>query len=263
MSTLASGRSRAEPDAVVAAATAGDASAFSELVTRHRHELQVHAYRMLGSYEDAEDLAQETLLRAWHWRESFRGDSSFRAWLFRIATNACLTALERRARRVPTDRASVVGRSEPHSDRALEELATTEAVPETDVVERETTEHAFLAAVQHLPPRQRAVLFLHVLGWSARETAELLETSVAAVRSSLQRARATLRRRLPQHPLEWTPAREPTEEERTLLQLSIDAAERGDASAFAAMVHEAPQLATGCAQARQTVQRTNDLQRAA
>jgi RNA polymerase sigma-70 factor (ECF subfamily) len=263
MSTLTIGRSRFEADAVVAAATAGDESAFSELVTRHRHELQVHAYRMLGSYEDAEDLVQETLLRAWHWRESFRGHSSFRAWLFRIATNACLTALERRARRVPTDRGSVVGRIEPHSDRALEEIATTEAGPEDDVAARETMELAFLAAVQHLPPRQRAVLFLHVLGWSARETAELLETSIAAVRSSLQRARATLRRHLPEHPLEWTPAREPTEEERTLLQRSLDAAEQGDAVAFAAMAHEAPQLATGCVQAREIAQRTSDLQRAA
>jgi RNA polymerase sigma-70 factor (ECF subfamily) len=262
MSALASDR-RVEVDAVVTAATAGDELAFSELVTRHRHELQVHAYRMLGSFEDAEDQTQETLLRAWHWRESFRGRSSFRSWLFRIATNTCLTALERRARRVLTDCGSAGDPTNPHSDRTLEEIATTEAGPDSHVAARETMELAFLAAVQHLPPRQRAVLFLHTLGWTSRETAELLETSVVAVRSSLQRARATLRRHLPEHPLEWTPAREPTEEERMLLKRSLDAAERGDALAFVAMVHEAPQLASGCAQAPEIARGTNELQRAA
>lgn len=263
MKTLTIAESRFEADAVVAAATAGDESAFSELVKRHRHELRVHAYRMLGSYEDAEDLAQETLLRAWHRRESFRGESSFRAWLFRIATNACLTALERRARRVSTDRGSVVARSEPNSDRGLERIPATEPGPEADLAARETMELGFLAAVQHLPPRQRAVLFLRVLGWSARETAELLDTSITSVRSSLQRARETLRRNLPEHPLDWAPAREPTEGERTLLQRSLDAVERGDAVAFAAMVHEAPQLASGCVRARETAQGTSALQRAA
>ena len=238
MSTLVIGRSRFETEAVVAAATAGDESAFSELVTRHRHELQVHTYRMLGSYEDSEDLAQETLLRAWHWRESFRGRSSFRTWLFRIATNACLTALERRTRRVQTDCGPAVRRIGRQSDTALEGIASTEAGPEADVAVKETIELAFLAAIQHLPPRQRAVFFLHVLGWSAKETAELFETSVASVRSSLQRARATLRRHLPAHPLEWAPAREPTQEERRSLQCYLDAAERGDADAVAAMVHD-------------------------
>jgi RNA polymerase sigma-70 factor (ECF subfamily) len=106
-------------------------------------------------------------------------------------------------------------------------------------------------------------LFLRVLGWSARETAELLDTSITSVRSSLQRARETLRRNLPEHPLDWTPAREPTEGERTLLQRSLDAVERGDAVAFAAMVHEAPQLASGCVQAREATRGTSELQRAA
>jgi RNA polymerase sigma-70 factor, ECF subfamily len=251
MSTLVIGRSPFEADPVVAAATAGDESAFSELVTRHRHELQVHAYRMLGSYEDSEDLAQETLLRAWHWRESFRGRSSFRAWLFRIATNACLTALERRTRRAQTDCGAVMRRIGRHSDPGLEEIASTEAGPEADVAARGTIELGFLAAVQHLPPRQRAVLFLHVLGWSAKETAELLETSIASVRSCLQRARATLRRHLPEHPLEWAPAREPTQEERRSLQCVLDAAEHGDAEALAAMVHESSNSQpVGCGFAR-------------
>jgi RNA polymerase sigma-70 factor (ECF subfamily) len=195
---------RHDLDPVVAAATEGDESAFSELVARYRRELGVHCYRMLGSHEDSEDLIQETFLRAWHRRESFAGRSSYRTWLYRIATNACLTALERRARRRETAPRPAVAPTPLDLDRLLEETATADPGPEIEVVAKETFELAFLVAAQHLPPRQRAVLFLRdVVGWSAKETAELLDTSVASVNSALQRARRTLRKHLPEHRLEW------------------------------------------------------------
>ena len=157
-----------ELDSVVVAATAGDEAAFSELVERHRRELQAHAYRIVGSREDAEDLTQETFLRAWRMRESFQGRASFRAWLYRIATNTCLSALEA--------------------------IPAADAEPDEVLVTKETAHLAVLAAVQHLPPRQRAVLIVRdVLGWPAKETAALLGTSVASVTSAHQRARSTLR----------------------------------------------------------------------
>ena len=146
-----------------------DESAFTALVERHRRELQVHCYRMLGSFEEAEDLVQETFLRAWRARETFEGRSTFRAWLYRIATNACLDALERRKRVTPRRRraarptAPVAGAvPRPAARRGRGERRRPEAV----VVAKETIELAFLAAIQHLPPRQRAVLILRdVLGW--------------------------------------------------------------------------------------------------
>ena len=183
---------RHELDTVVAAATAGDEYAFSELVHRYGRELRVHCYRMLGSYEDSEDLTQETFLRAWRSLESFRG-RSFRAWLYRIATNACLTTLERRARRretVPRKGAASIW----PSHLLLENIATKDTGPEDEVVSKEATELVFRVAGRHLPPRQRAVVFLRdVLGSSARDTAHLLGTSLASVNSAHQRARATLR----------------------------------------------------------------------
>jgi len=178
-----------ERDPVVAAATAGDRSAFTLLFNRHRRELHAHAYRMLGSHEDAEDLTQETFLRSWASRETFQGRSSFRAWLYRIATNASLSALERRQvrRRI----------AQPADERLLEEVAAPDPPPDDAVVAGEGVELALLTALRHLPPMQRAVLFLRDLhGWSAKDTAELLETSVASVNSALYRARATMR-------LEW------------------------------------------------------------
>ena len=189
MSTLAITHT---PDELAAGA-ASDESAFSELARRYRRGLQAHCYRMLGSYEESEDLTQETLLRAWRSRESFQGRSSFRTWLYRIATNRCLSALEQSGRSIPVDG--------PELDSILAQreslLATSDDGPDVQVVGRETIEVAFLVAVRYLPPRQRAVLFLRdVLGWSAKETAELLETSVAAVNSALLRARATLRDQL-------------------------------------------------------------------
>ena len=237
VSTLAVRRGRYETDALVAAATSGDRSAFSELVERHRHELQRHAYRMLGSHEDSEDLAQEAFLRAWRKRESFRGQSSYRSWLYRIATNACLTALEQRARRRQTSAGAAEAQMAP-PDQLLEALAAS-GEPDTDVASKETIELVFLVAVKYLPPKQRAVLFLRdALGWSAKDTAALLGISLASVTSALQRARATLRRHLPGHRLEWVSGLETTEEERALLRRCLEAAERADAGAFAAMLRE-------------------------
>ncbi|MFJ7215418.1 RNA polymerase subunit sigma-70 [Amycolatopsis sp. NPDC098790] len=223
----------------------GRALDFETLVERHRREIQVHCYRMLGSFADAEDLAQETFLRAWKARDRFEGRAGVRTWLYRIATNACLDVLARRPRRVLPDQLGPAGEPdgpicaadlpwlEPFPDRLLDE-----AGPDALAVERETIELAYLAALQHLPPRQRAALILRdVLGWSAKETADLLETSVASANSALQRARATLRARLPAHRTEWT-AGAPTAEETALLKRFIAAYENGDPRAVARLLHE-------------------------
>jgi RNA polymerase sigma-70 factor (ECF subfamily) len=218
------------------AAMAGDQTAFATLVEPHRRELQVHCYRMLGSFTDAEDLVQETLLRAWRRRETFAGRSTFRAWLYRIATNACLDHLERHRRR-PGENGEVTW-LQPFPDRLLEQAAPPDAEPDATVVARETIELAFLVAVQHLPPRQRAVLMLRdVLGWSAAESAAVLEVSVASVNSALQRARATLREHLPRRRSEWSPPG-PTEEERSVLQRFMDACERADVPALASLLRD-------------------------
>lgn len=214
-------------DAVVGAATSGDRSAFSELFGRHRNELRAHAYRMLGSYEDSEDLTQETFLRAWDKRESFRGDSSFRSWLYRIATNACLNVLELRAHRRRFVPRPTEARVDLEPEGLLDRIATTDSGPDAQVESKETLELALLATIQHLSARQRAVVVLiDVLGWQAKDTADLLETSVASVNSALQRARATLRKRLPESRLEWPRGPRPSAEERALLRRYTEAAER-------------------------------------
>lgn len=155
-----------------------DEPAFSGLAERHRRELHVHCYRMLGSFEDAEDTVQETFLRAWRRRETFEGRSTFRAWLYRIATNACLDLLAKR-RPEPATGGEVLW-LQPYPDRLLDELPAADAdEPETVAVARETIELAYLVAVQHLAPRPRAVLILRdVLGWPAKDVAGLLGDSV-------------------------------------------------------------------------------------
>jgi RNA polymerase sigma-70 factor, ECF subfamily len=239
MNTTEAMQNRGEVGAVVAAATAGDESAFTSLTERYRRELQVHCYRMLGSVEDSEDLVQETFLRAWRKRDSYQGRSTFRAWLYRIATNACLDALERRPRHLQTAQGPEVTWLQPYPDRFLEGIATTDAEPDEAVVSKETIELAFLAAIQHLPPKQRAVLIVRdVLGWSARDSATLLDASVASVNSALQRARATLKKHLPERRLEWAPGVDPSEAERALVGRYIEATERADAAAFVAMMRE-------------------------
>jgi RNA polymerase sigma-70 factor (ECF subfamily) len=219
--------------------TAGDEAGFGELVQRHRRELHLHCYRMTGSFDEAEDLVQETFLRAWRKRDSFEGGPGFRAWLYRIATNACLDVLRSSRRRPSTVQSfAEVTWLQPYPDRLLDELAPSDSQPDAVVVARETIELTYLAVIQLLPPRQRAVLVLRdVLDWSAAETAAMLEMSVAAANSALQRARATLRRRLPGRPSEWSGS-EPSQEERLLLEAFIDAHERADAAAAAALARD-------------------------
>lgn len=222
----------------VAAVRGGDEAAFAELAQRYRWELRVHCYRMVGSFDEAEDLVQETLLRAWRYRGSFQGRSTVRAWLYRIATNVCLDFLDRRPRAPKSGESggpAEVSWLQPFPDRLLEPVAERVAEPETMAVARETIELAFMVAIQRLPARQRAVLILRdVLGWSAAETGELLEMSVAAVKSALQRARPVLRAHLPQH----HPGQAPTGQERELLRRFMDAHERGDIAAFAELLSE-------------------------
>jgi RNA polymerase sigma-70 factor, ECF subfamily len=216
-----------------------DEAGFADLVERYRPEIRVHCYRMLGSFEDSEDVVQETFLRAWRNRDSFEGRSTFRAWLYRIATNACLDAIGRRQRRQQTARGPEVAWLQPYPDRLLEEVAPSEDEPDTAIVSKETIELAFLAAIQHLPPRQRAVLILRdVLDWSARDTAALIEASVPSVNSALQRARAGLKKHLPERRLEWAPGLDPSREERDLLERYLNATEQGDAGALAEMMRE-------------------------
>jgi RNA polymerase sigma-70 factor (ECF subfamily) len=212
-------------------AFAGGESAFAALTERHRRELHVHCYRMLASFDEAEDAVQETFLRAWRARDSFDGSSLVRAWLYRIATNVCLDSLRRSARRLSAMHTFVdVPWLTPYPDRLLDELAPSDEEPEAVAVTRETIELAFLAAMQVLPPRQRATLIARdVLGWPVSETASLLDTTVVAVNSALQRARATMQEHLPARRSEWT-AGEPSAEERALLERFIDAHQRGDAA---------------------------------
>src|SRR3954452_24868242 len=209
-----------------------DDAAFGALTERHRHELQVHCYRMLGSLEEAEDLTQEAFLRAWRFRATYAGRASLRAWLYRIATNVCLDALDKRPR-TPTEDGEVPW-LQPIPDSLL-----VAAPDETDaeVVARETIELAFLVALQHLPPRPRAVLILRdVLGWRARDTAELLETTEASVNSALQRAHAGLKEHLPERRSEWTA--DAGAAERALVAQYMAASEAGDVEALKALFAE-------------------------
>jgi RNA polymerase sigma-70 factor, ECF subfamily len=227
----------------VAAATSGDEAAFASLAERHRRELQVHCYRMLGSLEDSEDAVQETFLRAWRKRSSFEGRSTFRAWLYGIATKACLDALERRGRTVPTRHPAQplaeIPWLQPYPDRLLDIVAPDADEPEAEAIRRETIELAFIAAIQLLPPRQRAILIARdVLGWSAAESAALLDVSTVAANSALQRARATLRKHLPRRRQEWAVGTDPTRAERELLQRYVEANDRGDARAMVALLRE-------------------------
>jgi len=198
--------------ATAAASVPRDSEEFARLTDPFRPELLAHCYRMLGSVHDAEDLVQETLLRAWRSRDGFEGRSSVRTWLYRIATNVCLRALENRGRRPLPAGLGAPGSDpdQPLAD-ALPEMPWLEPLPDallrggsggsggsgdpgSIVVSRLSTRLALIAALQHLPARQRAVLILRdVLGWHAAEVAELLQISTVAVNSALQRARATLR----------------------------------------------------------------------
>jgi RNA polymerase sigma-70 factor (TIGR02960 family) len=211
---------------------------FETATAPHRRALHVHCYRMLASYDDAEDAVQETYLRAWRGWDAFDGRHP-KAWLYKIATNVCTDLIRARSRRVPELHSyAEVGWLTPYPDRLLDEIASEEAAPDEVAVARETIELAFLAALQVLPPRQRAALLAReVLGMPAAETASLLETSVAAANSALQRARATMQQHLPSHRSDWA-TREPSAAERDLLERFIDAHERCDAPAALAVAAE-------------------------
>jgi RNA polymerase sigma-70 factor (ECF subfamily) len=229
MPSAAHPRDRAED---VAAAIGGDEPAFARLTEHHRRELHVHCYRMLASFDDAEDAVQETLLKAWRSRDTFDPGTNFRAWLYRIATNVCLDMIRNKSRRLSRmETFAEVPWLTPYPDRLLDEVAPADDRPDEIVVRRETIELAFVAAMQVLPPRQRATLIARdVMGWPATETASHLDTSVAAANSALQRARATMQEHLPARRAEWTMA-QTSDEERSLLAAFIDAHERGDAAA--------------------------------
>jgi RNA polymerase sigma-70 factor (ECF subfamily) len=229
--------SRTGEVALLAAARRGDEHAFAQLTGPYRRELQVHCYRMLGSLHDAEDLVQETMLRAWRRLGAFEGRTSLRRWLYAIATNACLNTLEREPRVMlfPTggdaDPPAIarVDWLEPYPDSLLPDPV--DADPQARLDLRESIGLAFLAAIQHLPPRQRAMLVLFdALGWSAAEIAELLATSVAAVNSGLQRARATLDRRPAERPAE--------EDERVLVERFVEAWDRVDIEGLVELLRE-------------------------
>ncbi|HEX5194196.1 MAG TPA: RNA polymerase subunit sigma-70 [Solirubrobacteraceae bacterium] len=211
---------------LLAAAQAGDERAFRQLVEPYRHALDVHCYRMLGSAPDAEDLVQETLLRAWRALDRFEPRAQLQTWLYRIATNACLDELERRPRRAePLD---------PFPDTPMHEATAPTYDPAARYAIREGMELALLRAIQELPGRQRAVLiFRDVLGWTAPEVAELLESTVASVNSALQRARATIERHLPAPaPADAAP------DERELLHRYVAAFENDDVDGLVALLRE-------------------------
>ncbi len=231
----------------------GDPDAFRDVTEPYRRELLLHCYRMLGSIADAEDLVQETYLRAWRSLDRFEGRTSLRAWLYRIATNACLNVLAtRRARRrrqlpgtvgAPSDRlppeapTTEIEWLEPFPDAALDGVADSAPGPDARYELRESVQLAFVAAIQHLPPRQRAVVLLRdVLGWSATEAAQLLETSVASVNSAAQRARATLEK---QHPAGRSGLLTPADDrQRALLGRYVQAWESDDLDGFVALLRE-------------------------
>jgi len=192
--------------AALSRARTGDEAAFRELTDPYRRELQLHCYRILGSVQDAEDLLQETLLAAWRALDQFEGRSSLRAWLYRIATNRCLNALrdsERRPLQTRGDlpRPTRIGEPlwlEPYPDAMLDGMPSVAPGPEARYETKEAVALAFVTGLQHLPPRQRAVLVLRdVLGFRASEVADMLDASDASVTSALQRARATLDARMP------------------------------------------------------------------
>jgi RNA polymerase sigma-70 factor, ECF subfamily len=225
---------------------------FRRIVDDHRGELHAHCYRMLGSLHDAEDALQETLLRAWRGLPDFGGRSSIRSWLYTIATNVCMDVLGRRSRRVlpvdygpPSAPSNAPGEPliesvwvEPYPDEALG-LPDGPASPDARYEQREAVELAFVAALQHLPATQRAVLILReVLGFSAREVADSLDTSVASVNSALQRARRKVEERLPERSQQETRRSLGDERMRALIEAYLDAWGRADVDALRALLAE-------------------------
>src|SRR3954467_10441411 len=238
---------------LVDAARGGDEGAFERLTDPYRGELHAHCYRMLGSVHDAEDALQETFLRAWRALARFEGRSSLRSWLYTIATNTCLNAIERRPKRVlPIDYGPA---GEPHGDYLglppIEEtwvepypdqglgLEDGYAGPEARYELRESVELAFVSALQNLPANQRAALILReVLGFSAKDTAEALDTSVVSVNSALQRARSTVDEKLPEQSQQATARAIGDEQLRKVVEDYVDAMEAGDVERVVEMLSE-------------------------
>lgn len=238
-------RDAASEASVLAAARVGDHEAFAALVEPLRREIHLHCYRLTGSLADADDLLQESLLKAWRRIGTFEGRAPFRAWLYRIATNTCLNEVTRRRQsRALGTRAwsgvpppvAAVHRLDPYPDRLLDDRMD----PAQRFDEKEGVALAFIAAIQLLPPRQRAALILRdVLGWSAREVGESLECSAVSVNSMLQRARTTLRARLRGRSRpDAAPAAVTEIGERRLLAGFMEAWERADFDALAELLRE-------------------------
>lgn len=234
---------------LITSARAGDSEAFRELTEPYRRELLVHCYRMLGSVQDAEDVLQETLLAAWQALGGFEGRASIRTWLYRIATNQCLNALRSASRRPakawdiphveppePTRLGEVVW-LEPYPDALLEGAITMPLGPEARYQQTEAISLAFVTALQLLPARQRAVLILReVLGYTADEVADMLDTTVESVTSALKRARAGLQRRLPPINERQPPPAPGSRGERVLVAQFVRAWESGDVDALVALL---------------------------
>jgi RNA polymerase sigma-70 factor, ECF subfamily len=258
----AAGSARPTGDPVVDRALAGDDAAFTVLVQRHRGELHGYCRRMLASSDGAEDALQEALLRAWRARSNFAGRATFRTWLYRIATNACLDEMRRdrwRARRpVPANR------PEPVCDDAdgQAEPASADPGPDALLETGEAVEGACRTIIELLPPKQRAVLVLcEVLRCSSGEAAQLLGTTVGAVNSARQRARATLHGARPASAVERRPAARLGPTERALLERYVAALRRHDVTAVVAITRAdaaAPPVASGVVVDEAVVERVAD-----
>ena len=244
--------STVEQRELLATAQKGSEGAYAQLIEPHRSELHAHCYRMLGSVQDAEDALQEALVRAWKSLDKFEGRSSLRSWLYRIATNTSLDAIEKRPKRIlpidygpPADPHGGVGEPlvesvwiEPYPDETLG-IEDGYASPDARYEQRESVELAFVAALQLLPANQRAVLILReVLGFSAQESADTLDTSVASVNSALQRARATIEKKLPEQSQQETLKAIGDEKLRELVEQYADAWERNDVDTVVSMLAE-------------------------
>jgi RNA polymerase sigma-70 factor (ECF subfamily) len=237
---------------LIEAARSGDEEAYRRLVEPLRGELHAHCYRMLASVHDAEDALQDALLRAWRGLPKFAGRSSFRAWLYKIATNTCLDVIARRPKRVlpldygpPADPHDGLARPlsesvwvEPYPDQMFD-VADRLLGPEARYEQRESVELAFIAALQHLPARQRAVLILReVLGFSAKEVAATLDSTVQSVNSALQRARKATDERLPPESQQATRRGLGDERMRELVDRYTNAWEDGDVDGVVALLTE-------------------------